>query len=419
MSLRVSIITPTHNTKHIQELYDSIKIQDFFEWIVVANGDVRFGDFSEEITKDKRVHILDYPEGKTQFVGALKRFGFTHAAGDILLEVDHDDVLSGVAIRRVVEAFEAHPEIGFVYSDCVRFRVSENGEWVSESRFMDGYGWEYGVDDDTRLEYPITFNPHPSAASRIWFAPDHLRAWRAASYNIAGGHNAAMRVLDDQDLMCRTYLVTDFHHIQEPLYYYRVTGDNTWIQRNAEIQNNVMPIYEKYISDMMLAWSNRNGLLSVELGPGGTPTPGYLGIDLGDGHWKKADLNDRWPLEDNSVGVIMANDIIEHLRDPIHTMKEMHRVLVHSGMSIIRVPSTDGRGAFQDPTHVSYWNSNSFLYYTNCDQSRFIGTPVRFQEVFKFNCFPSQYHQELNIPYVVAHLLALKEGPRPPGPIQI
>ncbi len=30
----------------------------------------------------------------------------------------------------------------------------------------------------------------------------------------------------------------------------------------------------------------------------------------------------------------------------------------------ILVPSTDGRGAFQDPTHVSFWNINSFMYYS-------------------------------------------------------
>ena len=28
-------------------------------------------------------------------------------------------------------------------------------------------------------------------------------------------------------------------------------------------------------------------------------------------------------------------------------------------------PSTDGRGAFQDPTHVSFYNENSFWYFTD------------------------------------------------------
>lgn len=76
-----------------------------------------------------------------------------------------------------------------------------------------------------------------------------------------------------------------------------------------------------------------------------------------------ADLNNSWPLEDNSVEKIRAYDAIEHLKDPIHTMNEAYRVLTPGGVFEIFVPSTDGRGAWQDPTHVSFWNHNSFFYY--------------------------------------------------------
>jgi hypothetical protein len=46
-------------------------------------------------------------------------------------------------------------------------------------------------------------------------------------------------------------------------------------------------------------------------------------------------------------------------------MHEIWRVLVDHGYLDILVPSTDGRTAFQDLTHVSYWNENSFKYWTN------------------------------------------------------
>ena len=84
------------------------------------------------------------------------------------------------------------------------------------------------------------------------------------------------------------------------------------------------------------------------------------------------DLNDGIPLPDNSVGVINASHVIEHLRDPIKTMREIHRVLAHGGWAFIEVPSTDGRGAWQDPTHVSFWNEHSFWYYTNKSKAEFI-----------------------------------------------
>lgn len=74
-------------------------------------------------------------------------------------------------------------------------------------------------------------------------------------------------------------------------------------------------------------------------------------------------LDKDWPWEDDCVDEIFAKDAVEHLRDPIHVMNEAWRVLKPGGIFTIIVPSTDGRGAFQDPTHVSFWNENSFLYY--------------------------------------------------------
>ena len=74
-------------------------------------------------------------------------------------------------------------------------------------------------------------------------------------------------------------------------------------------------------------------------------------------------------------------------------MKEAHRLLAHGGLFLISVPSIDGRGAFQDPTHISFWNQNSFLYYTRAEVAKYIDTPVRFQAVRLFTYFPSEWHQ--------------------------
>ena len=44
-------------------------------------------------------------------------------------------------------------------------------------------------------------------------------------------------------------------------------------------------------------------------------------------------------------------------------MNELWRVTQPGGLVEITVPTTDGAGAWQDPTHVSFWNRRSFLYY--------------------------------------------------------
>ena len=134
------------------------------------------------------------------------------------------------------------------------------------------------------------------------------------------------------------------------------------------------------------------------------------------------DLNEPWPFSEGSVGVIRAHDALEHLKNPIHVMKEAYRVLKPMGWFLTLTPSTDGRGAFQDPTHISFWNSNSFWYYTRAETAQYIGTPVRFQAARINNLFPSQYCKTHNIAYVKADLIRLPDrssGIRVPGGVNI
>ncbi len=103
----------------------------------------------------------------------------------------------------------------------------------------------------------------------------------------------------------------------------------------------------------------------VDLGCGAWKPEGFIGVDK----YSKpgvdivADLNQRFPFPDNSVDEVRAHDVIEHLPNRIHTMNEIWRICKPNARVDIRVPSTDGRGVFQDPTHVSFWNINSFMYY--------------------------------------------------------
>lgn len=59
--------------------------------------------------------------------------------------------------------------------------------------------------------------------------------------------------------------------------------------------------------------------------------------------------------------------------NPKMIMNECWRVLKMDGILDIVVPTTDGRGAFQDPDHKSFWNRNTFWYHdvSNAHHSRF------------------------------------------------
>ena len=81
----------------------------------------------------------------------------------------------------------------------------------------------------------------------------------------------------------------------------------------------------------------------------------------------------------------------------------------------IEVPSTDGRGAWQDPTHVSFWNEHSFWYYTDRNKAQFIrNTDIRFQ-TYRLDTWEMQPH----IPCVTAWLVAIKDEKRLPGILSI
>ena len=118
---------------------------------------------------------------------------------------------------------------------------------------------------------------------------------------------------------------------------------------------------------MKLNWGSSDNLhvdfLNVDMWepPGAQPWDGTL--DNYAGRFLKADLRKKLPLADSSCDEIRAHDIVEHLPSKIRTMNEIHRLLKPGGLLDLFVPTTDGRGAFQDPTHVSYWTPNDLWYY--------------------------------------------------------
>jgi SAM-dependent methyltransferase len=51
----------------------------------------------------------------------------------------------------------------------------------------------------------------------------------------------------------------------------------------------------------------------------------------------KMDIHDI-PFEDNSFDIIFCNHVLEHVRDDLQAMREMHRVLKPGGWAILQIP---------------------------------------------------------------------------------
>lgn len=416
---RVSVFTPSHRGTFLDECLDSLLRQtyDDWEWVVVLNGGMRW----RPANPDPRVRIVVADD--LNGVGAAKRHACLLARGEFLVELDHDDVLASTALQRVVETFEAHPDASLVYSQCAQ--VLEDGSRDNE-RFDERFGWTYReADVDGRSVLQIdSLEPSPHNVSYIWYAPNHVRAFRRSAYEATGGYDAERFICDDQDIMCRLYREGGFVLIDECLYLQRVHGRNTQRdpETNARIQQETVELYDRYLEGNATTWAKRRGLHVLDLGAAHNKPPGYLGIDQYDGPDVDivADITKGIDLPDSSVGVIRAVDFLEHVPDKIALFNELYRLLAHGGMLLSLTPSTDGRGAFQDPTHVAYYNENSFWYFTDENYSQFVPEiKCRFQVSRLLTYFPTEWHQQHNISYVNANLIAIKDGPRQGGPLYV
>jgi glycosyltransferase involved in cell wall biosynthesis len=412
---KFSLITPTHRkSPYLLELYETIKAQDYknWEWILWLNNGITLEDVPTVIQEDERVEIFTSKEDNNN-IGYIKRNAFSQGRGEILVEVDHDDLLTSDCLSELNLAFQ-DTEIGFAYSDNAKL----DDNFIP---YRSDQGWKHGRFKwkDKSLIYMKGFSPSSQAMSTIYFAPDHVRAWRSTVYNEVGGHNLELDVCDDYELVVRTYLISKFYYIPKVLYIYRIDGNNSWLQNTTKIRDLSVETFQKYAFRLAEKDAELKGLLKVDLGGGVYPYQGYMTVDKEDADIC-CDLDKGIPLEDNSVGVLRASHIIEHLKDPIKTMREIHRVLCHGGWAMIEVPSTDGRGAWMDPTHVSYWNENSFLYYTDMDQAQFIrNTDIRFQSYRLETHFPSPFYKRMEAPCVTTWLSCVKTGPRLPGGLRI
>ena len=411
--LKFSIITPSHKYQiFIEELYESIINQTYqnWEWILYLNGEFKIEQLSDKIKSDNRVKIHTY-YGENTNIGYIKNKAFHLGTGDVLVEVDHDDMITNDCLFELNKAFQ-DDEIDFVYSDNAKLKM--DGEFIPYNPL---YGWTYDKFNwkSNELITMNSFEPSSQSISYIWFAPDHVRSWRTSFYQKIGGHNPEYSVCDDHELMIRTYLETKMLRIPKTLYIYRITGDNSWLKRNKDVQKLTKELHNKWAQKLAERDADLKGLLKVDLGGGLFPRKDYLTIDQ-EGAEINCDLNNGIPLDDNSVGVINASHLVEHLREPLKIMSEIHRVLAPGGWAFIEVPSTDGRGAWQDPTHVSYWNENSFFYYTKKSQAQYIrNDKIRFSSMrLETNWWVN------NVAVVNTHLVALKDGMvRLPGSIEI
>jgi predicted SAM-dependent methyltransferase len=70
------------------------------------------------------------------------------------------------------------------------------------------------------------------------------------------------------------------------------------------------------------------------------------------------------PLESDSVNEFLLSHVLEHIRNVLPMMQELHRVAMPGATMVVRTPYGSSDDAFEDPTHVRQVFVGSFGYFS-------------------------------------------------------
>jgi glycosyltransferase involved in cell wall biosynthesis len=328
----VSCIMPTRNRRKFVPLAIQMFLRQDYEpkeLVILDDGEDRIEDL---IPADDRFRYIRM--AGTFLLGAKRNLGASIARGGILMHWDDDDWQAPSRIRDMAATLE---------------QTGADLCGMNPIHFYDtrsGLAWLY--------QFP--------AEERFWVAGTSF-CYRRSFWE--GNRFAEISVGEDSQFLWAAprgkMMAMPDAHLQVAILHDgngspKTIGDEYWQARQPEeIQALMGADFQFYKFEPPLA--------SLNLGCGDNHIPGMWNVDRALPADQVVDLRFAWPWADSSVDYIVAHDVFEHLPDKIHTMNEAWRVLRPGGRIEIAVPTTNGTGAFQDPTHTSFWNRRSFLYF--------------------------------------------------------
>lgn len=263
----VSFIVPCYKTspKRLIELIYSVLIQDYDNWELILKDDspseedlwntlkiMKEGFCNDKI---KTYRILPVSNG---VIGKTKHDAFKIANGDILVELDHDDLLMKNCASSLVEAYHKYPKRCFYYSDYIPVNedIPRFSEILAKWNLLFVQTLEhplYNFNKSTLKNVNVFRTPPVTYESlKNVFFPAHVRAWRSDFYHKICGHDDNCPIADDNDIILRSYIYTDFVQIARPLYIWRFSDDTTSMKwSHEETMYYINNIFNKY-NDMLI-----------------------------------------------------------------------------------------------------------------------------------------------------------------------
>lgn len=253
-----SIFTCTFNTPKsmIIRLYNSLKSQTYknWNWWVLDDSNMA-GSVCDYLTKlnDPRIVVVKNVTNHGN-IGFNKHVIANMCDGDYLVEVDHDDELTPDCLEYLYKAFKTYDDIDFAFSYAFE-EIDGMPMKYDEGLFALGQA-KYGKHTINGVEYNISETADVNALTvrHIVGLPNHVRCWKKEFYHRIGGHNTELSVMDDMDLLIRTFLNTRMCKIPKVLYIQHEgtrrdndgRGSTTQGSRLAEIRRLGVLLRQKY-----------------------------------------------------------------------------------------------------------------------------------------------------------------------------
>lgn len=199
----VTVIMPVYNAgQYLRNAVLSVISQSFqkFELIIIDDGSTDDALLSISDIQDTRIRMVH--NIRNIGLAATLNVGIGLARGKFIARMDQDDISYPERFARQVETLEGNPNLDLVGTRCVT--IDENNQIVGALPFAQSHR------ELCSAPWRGFYLPHPTWMGRIeWFRRN-------------GYANPAPYLCEDQEILLRTYLTSNFFTLPEVLFAYRI-----------------------------------------------------------------------------------------------------------------------------------------------------------------------------------------------------
>lgn len=235
---KISIFTPVHKiNKYFEYCIESILNQtyDNWEWMVLDNSmdeetpnaieyfinykiRQRGIDGNNPIFDKIHVYIYNIMQKDDSNIGNLKSVAANLCTGDLLVEMDYDDILIDDALLAIAQAYNHNPEYSWYYSDHINMQFTETGCFSRGGNFIDTVQLDEILSTDkyaignmkkkctnkTMNVFAIPYFGYSEFEALV--LPLKIKVWNKIFYSIIGGFDRTLPYEDDNELILRSYI---------------------------------------------------------------------------------------------------------------------------------------------------------------------------------------------------------------------